>query len=150
MEAITGFLEDFDFARLLPEIGEFLSSMRFWTGVLMVLGPAVLLGLGLWYFLRPVQMPDEKHGFRLKHAMGSVKAWQYTQRMAALVYMILGGAMLVISIVICLICLGVREMSMMSIAVIWLLIQVILVIVGLSVIRNLVSKHFDSNGAPIK
>lgn len=150
MEAITEFLEDFDFAKLLPEIGKFLSDLRFWTGVLMVLGPLVLLGFGLWYYFRPVQEPDERRGYRLKCAMASVKAWRYTQRLAAIVWIIAGGAMTLISIVICLILLGADELALMTTAVIWLIIEVILTLASHFVIRHMVGKNFDKDGNPIK
>ena len=30
MKAITAFLEDFDFSKILPKIGSFLKDIRFW------------------------------------------------------------------------------------------------------------------------
>ena len=53
MEAITGFLEDFDFAKLLPELGKFLTDLRFWSNFILIAVPLVILGFGIWYFFFP-------------------------------------------------------------------------------------------------
>ena len=45
MEAITEFLEDFDFAKILPEITALLSSLRLWLSLLMLAGRLEILPL---------------------------------------------------------------------------------------------------------
>ena len=63
MESITQLLEDVEFANILPEIGKFIGGLRFWTLVLSLIVPVVLLVLGLCYYRNPVQ----QHGSSLSH-----------------------------------------------------------------------------------
>ena len=65
MESISGFLDGFDIAKILPKIGNVISSVRFWMVLLMYAGPLVLLGFGLWYYLKPVKEPCSDKGFRI-------------------------------------------------------------------------------------
>ena len=126
MDSITGLLEGFDLAKLLPKIGQLISSVRFWTVLLMYAGPLTLLGLGLWYYLRPELEPTTKRGFRIPRALQSKEAWQFTQKFAGVLWTALGGALAAISIVISLFCLGASTIGLVTTAVVWVLIQAIL------------------------
>ena len=150
MEAITGFLEDFDFAKLLPEIGKFMSSLRFWMNFIMLLGPVVLLIFGVCYYFRPVEEPSEKLGFRVRCAMGSTEAWLFAQKQAGTVWMYLGGAMTVVSVVLLLLLLGAEAMTLALVAVIWMSLQAILAVASYFFLRSKVSAHYDKEGKPKK
>ena len=150
MEAITGFLEDFDFAKLLPEIGKFMSSLRFWMNFIMLLGPVVLLIFGVCYYFRPVEEPSEKLGFRVRCAMGSTEAWLFAQKQAGMVWMYLGGAMTVISVVLLLLLLGAEAMTLALVAVIWMSLQAVLAVASYFFLRSKVSAHYDKDGKPKK
>ena len=43
MEAITAFMESFDIAKLLPDLGKFISDLRFWAGLFLLIGPIIML-----------------------------------------------------------------------------------------------------------
>ena len=148
MEAITGFLEDFDFAKLLPELGKFLTDLRFWTNFIMICLPLVLLGFGIWYFFFPVKEANHSVGFRIYFGMGSVQAWQFTQRLAGLLWMIMGGVFTVVSIVICLCCIGSTMMGLVTTAVVWLAIVALLVIASYFTMQGIVISRFDKDGNP--
>ena len=150
MDAITGFLEEFDFAKLLPELGKFLSGLRFWIGFVMLLGPVVLLICGLRYYYRPVQIPDRKRGYYLPCAMYTKAAWKFTQRTAGVVWSIAGGAMAVIGLLICLILIKANEMTLVTVAVIWMILEVVAVLVSNMMIRRKVNSCFDRDGMPIE
>ena len=150
MEAITGFLEDFDFAKLLPEIGKFMSSLRFWMNFIMLLGPVVLLTFGACYYFRPVEEPSEKLGFRVRCAMGSTEAWLFAQKQAGTVWMYLGGAMTVVSVVLLLLLLGAEAMTLALVAVIWMSLQAVLAVASYFFLRSKVSAHYDKDGKPKK
>lgn len=150
MEAITGLLEGFDFTKFLPKIGALLSSVRFWTVLLMYAGPLVLLGFGLWYFLRPAKEANHKTGFRIYYGMGSTEAWLFTQKLAGFVWTILGGALEVISIVISLICKGSNTFSMVTTCVIWMAIQAVLAVASYGAIYLIVYLRYDKDGNPKK
>ena len=150
MEAITSFLEDFDFAKLLPEIGKFMSGLRFWMNFIMLLGPVVLLIFGVCYYFRPVKEPSDKVGFRVRCAMGSTEAWLFAQKQAGTVWMYLGGAMTVLSVVLLVLLLGAQELTLALIVVIWMSVQAALVVASYFFLRSKVSTHYDKDGKPKK
>ena len=150
MESITQLLEDVDFTNILPEIGKFIGGLRFWTLALLLAAPVALLVLGLRYYRKPVQEPSEKKGYRIARGMTSLKAWRFTQRTAAVVYMALGGGMALVSILLSLICLAVNPLVMMTVSVIWVAVQLVLVVVGRRIISGKVNANFDADGKPIR
>jgi hypothetical protein len=50
IESITGLLEDFDPAALLPELDTVIGRVEFFTRLAVMAGPLVLLVLGVLYF----------------------------------------------------------------------------------------------------
>ena len=82
--------------------------------------------------------------------MTSLKAWRFTQRTAAVVYMALGGGMALVSILLSLICLAVNPLVMMTVSVIWVAVQLVLVVVGRRIISGKVNANFDADGKPIR
>ena len=123
MEAITAFMESFDIAKLLPDLGKFISDLRFWAGLFLLIGPIIMLLLGLWYFFLPTKEANHHVGFRAYFGMGSPEAWGYAQKKAGLFYMIGGGALAVISLVLIMIFAGGDPMKMATTTLIVLLAQ---------------------------
>ena len=150
MESITGFLEDFDFAKLLPEIAKFLSGMRFWLNFIMLLGPVLMLIFGLCYFFRPAQEPSEKIGFRVSRAMAGTEAWLYAQKLAGLVWMCLGGGMTILSLVLFFVFLALEPLALATGVVIWIGVQVILSIVSYFFLLTRINAQYDKEGKPKK
>ena len=147
MEAITAFLEDFDFAKILPEIGKFMFGLRFWMNFIMLLGPVILLVFGLWYYFRPVTAPHAKLGFRVRLAMASQEAWAYSQKMAGWIWMYLGGAMTIVSVVLIAIFLALEPLTMALGAVIWLGVQALLTVVSYVYLQYKIIGRYGKNGA---
>ncbi len=146
MEAITGFLEDFDFAKFLPEMQRFLSDLRLWLSLLMVAGPVLVLALGLWYYFFPVSKPSQRIGFRIQRAMASEQAWKYTQRLAGMLWMYGGAAMAIISLVVLLIFLGASHITLAMAALICVAVQALLVAGSYFFLVFHVNGKFDKNG----
>lgn len=130
MESVSGFLEEFDFAKFLPKIGKIIGSVRFWIVLLMYVGSLVLLGFGLWYYLKPAKEPNTKTGFRIYPAMGSVDAWQFTQKLAGIVWTGLGGVLTVITVFVSLIFKGGNTLDMVSNYVTWMGVQAVLALIS--------------------
>jgi uncharacterized membrane protein len=105
------FFQDFDFAKLLPEPEKFMNSLEGWIRFFVLLGPLVLLGLGLWYYFYPPKEANYRAGFRTYFGMGSVEAWRFSQRIAGLVFAPLG---LVLTVIMVLICGGFGDMPTMD------------------------------------
>ena len=146
MEAITEFLEDFDFAKILPEITALLSSLRLWLSLLMLAGPVLVLTLGLWYYFFPVSKPSQRIGFRLQRTLVSQAAWQYCQRLVGKLWMFGGAGLTVISLVVLLIFLGASHTTLAIAALISVGIQALLVLASYIFVVVHIYTKFDKNG----
>ena len=96
MEAITALFEDFDLTKLVPELPPLLEKLHSSMGYVVLIGPVLLLVLGLVYLLIPPKEANHHVGFRTFFGMGSVEAWRYTQKLAGIV---LGSLGLILSII---------------------------------------------------
>lgn len=146
MEAITAFLESFDIAELLPELEKFISDLRFWAGLFMLIGPLVMLGLGLWFFFLPTKEANHHIGFRTRISMGSVSAWRYSQKLAGLFYIVVGGAFTLLSIIMIIILSFSNPMAMATTAFILMVIQALVALAIWIVLQILIGRHFDMSG----
>ena len=146
MEAITAFLESFDIAKLLPELGKFISDLRFWAGLFMLVGPIVMLLLGLWYFFLPTKEANHHVGFRAYFGMGSQEAWKYAQKMAGWFFMIAGGVLTVVSLVLVIVLGGAEPMNMATTALILLIIQAAAAFGLWLTLQILLVLRYDRNG----
>ena len=146
MEAITAFLESFDIAKLLPELGAFISDLRFWAGLFLLIGPLVMLALGAWYFFLPTNEANHYIGFRCRSGMGSVQAWRYAQRLAGMFYMVAGGLLTVLSVIMIVVLALAEPMAMATTALIVMILQAIAAVALWVVLQALIGKHFDKEG----
>ncbi len=93
-EAIKEILRDFSLEtlleELLPEIAPLLEKSAFLARLCMLIGPFVILGLGLYYFLSAPKEANYRSGYRCYFGMGSVEAWRFTQRLAGGIWSLLG------------------------------------------------------------
>ena len=104
-DAIKQLLQDFSFETfledLLPELAPLLEKTALLSRLLMLIGPFIILGMGLYYFLNAPKEANFRSGYRCYFGMGSVEAWRFSQRLAGAVLgglgLILTGVMLVIS-----------------------------------------------------
>ena len=101
IDSIKQLLDGFDPASLLPELGEIFTTITTICRVAVMIAPVILLLLGLAYLLLSPREANYYFGYRCYFGMGSVEAWQFTQRLAGIVLgalgLILTGVMLVIS-----------------------------------------------------
>lgn len=99
MEFITQIF-DFDFAALVPDIGAMLTSIRTWLTLAVLAGPVILLALGLLYLFAAPPEANYRFGFRTYFGMGSVEAWQFSQKIAGMAFGGLGLVLLIVMIVV--------------------------------------------------
>lgn len=100
MNSITAFFDKLDFSKLVPDMDTLLGKLQAVAGWALLIGPIVMLGLGLWYFFLPPKEANHKFGFRTWFGMGSVEAWRFTQRLAGIVWGALGIGLLVASLIV--------------------------------------------------
>ena len=113
MEKITAFLEKIDLTKLLPQLDTLLDKVAFAASLAVMVGPLVMLGLGLWYLLLPPKEANHYAGFRTWFGMGSVEAWKSTQKIAGFTWT---GCGLVLTVVMWFIRRGFPGMELMDMA----------------------------------
>ncbi len=95
-ESIKGMMDAFDPAALLPDLSEVFTSLEPVCRWAVMIGPIVLLLLGLSYLFFAPKEANYYFGYRCYFGMGSVYAWRFTQRFAGVV---LAGLGLILTIV---------------------------------------------------
>ena len=111
LDALKGLFEEFDLAACLPKLTDVLGWVEAGLRLAVMAGPLLLLGFGLLYLLAPPKEANYGLGFRCWWGMSSLEAWQYTQRVAGLIWSGLG---VVLTIVMALICNAFRRMAPMD------------------------------------
>ena len=146
MSDILSFFQDFDFAKLLPEPEKFMNSLEGWIRFFVLLGPLVLLGLGLWYYFYPPKEANYRAGFRTYFGMGSVEAWRFAQHLAGKAYLILGGILTAAMLLVGLFFSGRSAMATVIVALVCVIIELLLVIATWVLIYMLVYRAYDKDG----
>ena len=93
-------MDAFDPAALLPELSDVFGSLTTVCRFAVMIGPVILLALGLAYLFFSPKEANYYFGFRCYYGMGSVQAWRFTQRLAGLLYSVLGLALTLIMLLI--------------------------------------------------
>ena len=146
MDELTALFENFDLKNYLPKLDTLWGTVETLLRIFVMAGPLILLGLGLWYFLAPPKEAHPRAGFRTLWGMGSVEAWQFTQKAAGIAFSVLG---FVLTVVMALLCNGYRNMTpdeMILSAAKSLLWQLGLVVVCTLVLHILALILFDWKG----
>lgn len=146
IEDLKALMDGFDPAALLPELDTILGKMEFLMRLAVLAGPVILLVMGLIYLFAAPKEANYYLGYRCYFGMGSVEAWRFTQRIAGLVWSILG---LVLTVVMLLISGGFGGRQVMD--MIWLAVKCVIweaVIIGVSclAVNTVVALLFDRNG----
>ena len=112
MNKITELMDSLDLSKLVPELDELMAKAGSIAGWAVMIGPLVLLIMGLIYCFKAPKEANHSFGFRTYFAMGSVEAWQNTQRLAGIVF---GGLGIILTIVMGILCLTWRGKDVMLI-----------------------------------
>ena len=100
IESLKTLLEDFDPAAFLPDLTSLFGKIEMALRILVVAGPVIMLVMGLVYFFLSPKEANHNFGYRTWFGMGSVEAWNFTQKLAGMVWgglgLILTGIMLLI------------------------------------------------------
>ena len=98
-EDIKVLMDNFDPASLLPELSTVVGKVEFITRIAVLVGPIVLLTLGLLYFFAAPKEANYRFGYRCYFGMGSEEAWRFTQRFAGLVWSVLGLILTIVMLI---------------------------------------------------
>ena len=89
-EDIKTIMDNFDPAALLPDLSTLAGKVELITRIAVMIGPIVLLIMGLAYLLLAPKEANYHFGYRCYFGMGSEEAWRFTQRLAGIVWGALG------------------------------------------------------------
>ena len=148
IESIKSLMDGFDPAALLPDLSDLFGSLATLCRFAVMIGPVVLLILGLAYLFLSPKEANYYFGYRCYFGMGSVQAWRFTQRIAGMLF---GGVGLILTIVMFLISGGFAEMEVTD--MVWraagcLAWQAIIAIVLTLLVNFLAFFFFDAKGGP--
>ena len=145
-DQVTMVTEEMDLTQWLPDLSNAQSSLTTWMRVIVIAGPVLMLLLGLYYFFLSPPEANYRAGYRFRYAMSKVSVWQFTQRLAGLVY---GGMGLVLTIImiICMISFSDRTPpDLVWFTVKCILWQIILVMVATLAVNIYIMVKFDPKG----
>ena len=146
IESIKSLLDGVDPAALLPDISNLFGSLETVCRVAVMIGPIVLLVMGLAYLFLAPKEANYYFGYRTYFGMGSVHAWRFTQRIAGVTLGILG---LILTIIMAIISGGFGNMDVMDMVwravscLVWEAVLALLANVGIALTAFLL---FDRNG----
>ena len=146
IEDFKGLMDGFEPASLLPDLEPILGKLALLARVAVLIGPAVLLVMGLLYFFASPKEANYHFGYRCYYGMGSEEAWRYTQRIAGIG---LGALGLVLSVVMLLVSGGFAEMETMEL--LWRAVYCVAWEVGLAAVacltvNTMAALRFDGKG----
>lgn len=146
MDKILSFLKEFELEKIMPPLETFLTDLEGWARLMVLAAPLVLLVLGLWYFFLPPSEANHSVGFRTYWTMGGVEAWKYAQRLSGMLYMALGGVLLIVMAVISIGFDGLEAGKMMNTALICVIVEAVLAVASWVTVNVLVIKAYDKDG----
>lgn len=146
MEAIKGLLDGFELTSLLPDLGTLLGKLELAMRILVIVGPLVMIVMGLLYLFAAPKEANHHFGYRCYFGMGSVEAWRYTQRVAGITWTALGLVLALVMLVVSGSFAGQNAMDMVWSAIICVLWQAALILAASFVIRTIVAFRFNRHG----
>ena len=96
VESIKALLDGFDPAALLPDLSKVFDSLVPVCRIAVLIGPVVILLLGLSYLLLSPKEANYYLGYRCYFGMGSEYAWRFTQRLAGWLFTVTGLVLTVV------------------------------------------------------
>ena len=148
IESIKSLMDGFDPAALLPDLSDLFGSLATLCRFAVMIGPVVLLVLGLAYLFLSPREANYYFGYRCYFGMGSVQAWRFTQRMAGILF---GGVGLILTIVMYVMSGSFSEMEITD--MVWkaagcLAWQAVIALVLTFLVNFLAFFFFDAKGGP--
>ena len=131
-DTIKEMMDGFNPEALLPQMDTIFSKVLLVCRVAVMIGPVLLLVLGLSYLFLAPREANYYFGYRCYFGMGSVNAWRFTQRIAGIV---LGGLGLILTPVMFFISSGFAGMQVMD--MVWKALRCLLWQAGLTILATL-------------
>lgn len=153
MEKLMAIFEGFDIEKigdLLPSAESLMSGLTGWMRLLVIVGPLLMLGFGIYYLFFAPKEANHMMGYRFFYAMSHVEVWQHAQRLAGVAYAAVGGILFIIIGLISLSFGRLAAPDLVWVAVKCLIWEVVLVIIATLAVDILIVVLYDYNGDPRK
>ena len=98
--SIKAMMDGFDPASLLPDLTRLFDSLAPVCRIAVMIGPLVILLLGLSYLFLAPKEANWYLGYRCYFGMGSEYAWRFTQRLAGVIFTGLGAVLTAVMFII--------------------------------------------------
>ncbi len=145
MELISK-LFDMDLSKLVPSLPVFLGFVRAFLVLAVLIGPILMVVLSVLYLFKPAPEANFKYGYRTYFGMGSIEAWKFSQRIAGLIFGALGALLLIIMFIVVLTFLRKDLAQIANTAIVSLIWQAALILIGRLAIAFLCFYYFDKDG----
>ena len=144
--SISGYFETLDPTELLPPADTFLALSVILIIICLFIGPVLMFLAGQKYIKAPSPLPNFKTGFRTYFGMGSKAAWDYAQRLAGMIWSILGAVMGGAMVIVCLIFLFNNPAQIGFIALVCMIVQASLTVLSWAAVTIMVTVNYDKQG----
>ncbi len=138
--------DNFGINDLLPEMGGFLGDIRFYLCLFLLIVPILMAAMGALRFFRPAEEANHSVGYRTFFGMGSVYAWRVTQWVSGVVFMGVGGLLLLAAIIQCFV-MGAKDVGDAIVNMYtWLIVEGILLVASIVTVEVVIGLQFDKSG----
>ena len=146
IEALIQLVNEFDFAKIMPELDSVMGWIDLFVRICVLAAPVAALFFGLWWLILPPKEANHHVGYRCYFGMGSVEAWRFTQKIAGILFTVLGVALLTISLLLSNRFPDLEPSVMLDKAVVCILWQIGITLVLSLLINLFVALRYDRNG----
>ena len=146
IDDFKGLMDGFEPASLLPELGPIFEKIASMARIVVLIGPVVLLLMGLLYLFASPKEANNYVGYRCYYGMGSVEAWRFSQRLAGIVWSALGLSLGVVMLVISSGFAGMDTMDLLWKVVYCVAAEAVLTALACITVNAVVAIRFDSKG----
>lgn len=146
LDTVKHLLDGVDPATLLPDVSTVVGKVQLVCTLAILAAPLVMLVLGIAYLFFAPKEANYYFGYRTAFGMGSVSAWRRTQKLAGLVFSVLGLLLTVVMLLVSLTLPSRAPMDMVWLAVKCLLWQGALALLSKATINGLTMLHYNYRG----
>lgn len=146
LDTVKHLLDGVDPATLLPDVSTVVGKVQLVCTLAILVAPLVMLVLGIAYLFFAPKEANYYFGYRTAFGMGSVSAWRRTQRLAGLVFSVLGLLLTIVMLLVSLTLPSRAPMDMVWLAVKCLLWQGALALLSKATINGLTMLHYNYRG----
>ena len=146
VESIKALLDGFDPGTLLPDLSKVFDSLVPICRIAVLIGPVVVLLLGLSYLILTPKEANYYLGYRCYFGMGSEYAWRFTQRLAGWLFTATGLVLTTVAFVISVSFPYMQLTDMVWRAASCLVVELIAAVLLVLIVNLSAAYHFDRKG----